>query len=65
MAKMTVYDIIKGLNQAAANAYDGSHDKRFTADGKEKKLVLSGMMVVQLLILVLWMVSKLKLTQTC
>ena len=37
MAKMTVYDIVKGINQAAANAYDGSHDKRFTADGKEKK----------------------------
>ena len=25
----TVYDIVKGINQAAANAYDGSHDKRF------------------------------------
>ena len=32
----TVYEIIKGINQAAANAYDGSHDKRFVVDGEEK-----------------------------
>jgi len=32
----TVYDIIKGINQAAANAYDGSHDKRFVVDGEDK-----------------------------
>lgn len=32
----TVYDIVKGINQAAANAYDGSHDKRFVVDGEEK-----------------------------
>ena len=29
----TVYDIIQGINQAAANAYDGSHDPSLTADG--------------------------------
>jgi len=32
----TVYDIIKGINQAAANAYDGSHDKRFVEKGEDK-----------------------------
>ena len=32
----TVYDIVKGINQAAANAYDGSHDKRFVEEGEEK-----------------------------
>ena len=32
----TVYDIVKGINQAAANAYDGSHDKRFVEDGDDK-----------------------------
>ena len=32
----TVYDIVKGINQAAANAYDGSHDKRFVRDGEDK-----------------------------
>ena len=37
----TVYDIIKGINQAAANAYDGSHDKRFVVDGEEKVVGLS------------------------
>ena len=31
----TVYDIVKGINQAAANAYDGSHDARFRTDGKD------------------------------
>ena len=30
-----VYDILKNINQAAANAWDGSHDERFIAD-KEK-----------------------------
>ena len=29
----TVYDIIKGLNQAAANAYDGSHVEEYNPDG--------------------------------
>ena len=32
----TVYDIIKGINQAAANAYDGSHDASLQADGKAR-----------------------------
>jgi len=32
----TVLDIIKGISQAAANAYDGSHDARYTADGEER-----------------------------
>ncbi|QDP51360.1 MAG: hypothetical protein GOVbin630_58 [Prokaryotic dsDNA virus sp.] len=32
----TVYDIVKGINQAAANVYDGSHDKRFVEEGEEK-----------------------------
>tara|TARA_Y100000310_G_scaffold230794_1_gene233345 strand:+ start:63628 stop:64176 length:549 start_codon:yes stop_codon:yes gene_type:complete len=29
----TVYEIIQGINQAAANAYDGSHDESVAADG--------------------------------
>ena len=36
----TVLDIIKGISQAAANAYDGSHDERYTSDGEEKKMGL-------------------------
>ena len=36
----TVYDIIKGINQAAANAYDGAHDSRFTEEGKETPIGL-------------------------
>jgi len=36
----TVYEIIKGINQAAANAYDGSHDKRFVVDGEDKSVGL-------------------------
>ena len=28
----TTLEIIQGLSQAAANAYDGSHDERFTYD---------------------------------
>tara|TARA_R110000824_G_scaffold5923_1_gene27054 strand:- start:31255 stop:31830 length:576 start_codon:yes stop_codon:yes gene_type:complete len=36
----TVLDIIKGISQAAANAYDGSHDGRYTNDGEEKKMGL-------------------------
>tara|TARA_B100000282_G_C31557623_1_gene410514 strand:+ start:23 stop:565 length:543 start_codon:yes stop_codon:yes gene_type:complete len=31
----TVYDIVKGINQAASNAYDGNHDARFRTDGKD------------------------------
>ena len=33
----SVYDIVKGINQAAANAYDGAHDKTLAADDKERK----------------------------
>jgi hypothetical protein len=40
MATMTVNDIVMGLNQAAANAYDGSHDKRFVVDGEDKPIGL-------------------------
>jgi len=36
----TVYDIVKGINQAAANAYDGSHDKRFVEEDDEKVIGL-------------------------
>jgi len=32
----SVYDIIKGLNQAAANAYDGSHVADYNADGEAR-----------------------------
>ena len=41
MATVTVYDIIKGINQAAANAYDGSHDKRYVRDGEDKLVGLT------------------------
>jgi hypothetical protein len=40
MATVSVYDIIKGLNQAAANAYDGSQYEKYAADGKERKIGL-------------------------
>ena len=36
----TVYDIVKGINQAAANAYDGSHDSRFRIDGEDDPIGL-------------------------
>jgi len=34
-------EIIQGLAQAAANAYDGAHDERFTLDGQVKKVGLN------------------------
>ena len=34
-----VYDILKNINQAAANAWDGSHDERFIPDGETPKKV--------------------------
>lgn len=37
--KETTYDIIKHLNQAAANAWDGSHEESFNPD-KAKKIGL-------------------------
>ena len=36
----TVYDIVKGINQAAANAYDGAQDGRFRTDGKDDPIGL-------------------------
>ena len=36
----TVYEIIRGINQAAANAYDGSHDERFVETGYAKEIGL-------------------------
>ena len=36
----TVLDIVRGISQAAANAYDGSHDERYTADGEARKVGL-------------------------
>ena len=37
----TVLEIIQGLYQAAANAYDGAHDERFVQEGDVKSLGLS------------------------
>lgn len=34
-------DIIQGLAQAAANAYDGAHDERFSLDGQVRKVGLN------------------------
>ena len=36
----TVMDIIQGISQAAANAYDGSHDDRVAHDGEGRKVGL-------------------------
>ena len=36
----TVYDIVKGINQAAAKAYDGAQDSRFRTDGKDDPIGL-------------------------
>ena len=33
-------EIIQGLAQAAANAYDGAHDERFSLDGQARKVGL-------------------------
>jgi hypothetical protein len=33
-------EIIQGLSQAAANAYDGVHDERFSLDGQARKVGL-------------------------
>ena len=33
-------EIIQGLSQAAANAYDGGHDERFSLDGQARKVGL-------------------------
>jgi len=36
----TVYEIIQGINQAAANAHDGAHDEKYSYDGKARKVGL-------------------------
>ncbi len=36
----TTLEIIQGLAQAAANTYDGAHDKRFSYDGEERSVGL-------------------------
>ena len=33
--------IVQGLAQAAANSYDGSHDERYAADGRARKIGLN------------------------
>jgi len=40
MAKSNVIDIIRGIAQAAANSYDGAHDKKYSFDGEERKIGL-------------------------
>ena len=40
MAESNILEIIQGLSQAAANAYDGVHDERFTLDGQVRKVGL-------------------------
>lgn len=37
----TTLEIIQGLSQAAANAYDGGHDERFSLDGQVRKVGLN------------------------
>jgi hypothetical protein len=37
----TVYEIIKGIGQAAANAYDGAHEETLQADGLARKVGLA------------------------
>ena len=32
----SVYEIIQGINQAAANAFDGAHEEELAADGKAR-----------------------------
>ena len=36
----TTLEIIRGISQAAANAYDGSHDERYTDTGYAKEVGL-------------------------
>jgi hypothetical protein len=36
----TTLEIIQGLSQAASNAYDGSHDERFSHDGESRTMGL-------------------------
>tara|TARA_X000001388_G_scaffold69296_1_gene57739 strand:+ start:397 stop:969 length:573 start_codon:yes stop_codon:yes gene_type:complete len=41
MAKSNILEIIQGLQQAAANAYDGAHDERYSHDGVARKIGIS------------------------
>ena len=36
----TTLEIIQGISQAAANAYDGAHDENMSADGEARKVGL-------------------------
>jgi len=36
----TVLDIVRGISQAAANAYDGGHDEKYSLDGEARKIGL-------------------------
>jgi Holliday junction resolvase-like predicted endonuclease len=36
----TVLDIVRGMSQAAANAYDGGHNEKYSLDGEERKIGL-------------------------
>ena len=40
MAQSNILEIVQGLAQAAANAYDGAHDERYVRDGEVKKIGL-------------------------
>ena len=40
MAESSTLDIIRGIAQAAANSYDGAHDKKYSFDGEERKVGL-------------------------
>ena len=40
MSNEKTLEIIRGLSQAAANAYDGSHDERFSLDGQAREIGL-------------------------
>ena len=37
----STYQIVQGLAQAAANAYDGAHDERYALDGQARKVGLN------------------------
>ena len=36
----SVFDIVRGISQAAANAYDGSQDEKYSLDGEARKIGL-------------------------
>ena len=40
MAKPNTLEIIRGISQAAANAYDGGHDEKYSYDGEARKVGL-------------------------